>query len=118
MCPDYRSTFEGHYLLPWLPLFPKAIAKFYVRSLGKKSEYIDTIKYTTTRSIKKALVDIANKHQYQISVVDVKKEAFSHALKKRQLEIFDRFYFIWQFLLYIKKLFRSEFQTNLIIYKK
>ena len=118
MCPDYRSTFEGHYMLPWLPLFPREAAKLYVRILGRKSEYIDTIKYTTTRSIKKALLSIANKNQYQISIVDVKKEAFLLALKKRRMEAFGGFYFIWQSLVYIKKIFRSEVQTNLIIYKK
>lgn len=118
MCPDYRSTFEGHYLLPWLPLFPRITAKLYVKFLGRKSEYIDTINYTTTTSIKKSLLDIANKNQYQISFVNVKKEAFFDALKERKMEAFSSFYFIWQCLVYIKKLFRSEVQTNLMIHKK
>jgi ubiquinone/menaquinone biosynthesis C-methylase UbiE len=34
-CPDYRSTFEGHYRLPWLPLLPKPLARIYLRALGR-----------------------------------------------------------------------------------
>ena len=56
ICPDYRSTFEGHYLLPWLPLLPLKIAKTYAKFCGKNPGYLDTLNYTTSRMIRKNLI--------------------------------------------------------------
>ena len=49
--PDYRSSFEGHYRLPWLPLFPKLFAGVYLKMLGKPRLGLDSINYVTKKSI-------------------------------------------------------------------
>lgn len=42
-CSDYISTFEGHYLIPWFPLFPKRFARVYLRILKKPINSLDTL---------------------------------------------------------------------------
>ena len=49
--PDYWSSFEGHYQLPWIPLFPKLLARFYLRMLGKPLLGLDSINYVTKKNI-------------------------------------------------------------------
>jgi len=53
--PDYRSIFEGHYRLPWLPLFPRSLARLYLGMLGRPTVGLSTINYVTTPSIKRML---------------------------------------------------------------
>ena len=53
--PDYRSIFEGHYRLPWLPLFPRSLARLYLWVLGRPEVGLSTINYITTPSIKRML---------------------------------------------------------------
>ena len=50
-CPDYISTFEGHYLVPWIPFFPKYIARLYLRALKRPIYGLETINYTTINGI-------------------------------------------------------------------
>lgn len=56
--PDYRSTFEGHYRIPWLPLFPKALARRYLKVLGRPMAGLDSLHYVTEAGVKKTLLDL------------------------------------------------------------
>lgn len=49
--PDYRSTFEGHYRLSWIPHFPKLFARVYLRMLGKPLLGLSSINYVAKRNI-------------------------------------------------------------------
>jgi SAM-dependent methyltransferase len=54
-CPDYASAFyEEHYKIFWFPMLTKAkvLARFYVRSRGRKINYINGINYVTRRKLK------------------------------------------------------------------
>ena len=53
--PDYSGTFEEHYRLPWLPLFPRPLARLYLRFLGRPTLGLDTLHYVTTRRVKRIL---------------------------------------------------------------
>lgn len=48
---------EPHYKLPWIPFMPKPIAKYYLKLLGRNSEFIKTINYFTSATIDKYLSD-------------------------------------------------------------
>jgi len=52
--PNYNSFYEGHYMLPWIPiiLLNKKIAKLYVRFLFKREpDYLDEINFTTPTKV-------------------------------------------------------------------
>ena len=82
-CPDYRSTFEAHYQLPWLPLFPRCFAKLYLRTLKRPAEALATICYVTKGRIIKWLHKCAEESGCKIVVMDNDKIAFSNELQKR-----------------------------------
>lgn len=115
MCPDYRSTYEGHYNLPWLPLFPPSFAKIYLKKLGRSVRCLDMIKYITTKRILKWIKEIAEEKDWQVKIVNVNKHNFNAAMIKRKFPIIPGSYLFFQTIKYIKYIFRSELQTNLII---
>jgi len=51
-CENYLAFWEPHYRLPWLPMLPKAIGKFYLRMLGRSPDFLEqAITYTTFPSV-------------------------------------------------------------------
>ena len=75
--PDYRSTFESHYRIPWLPLFPKSLAAIYLKILGKPILGLSTINYVTKGNIMHLL------HQSNcIEVTDLDKIYFQIRINK------------------------------------
>lgn len=54
--PNYIWMFkEPHYSVPWMPLFPKSIAKLYLKFIGKYTPYFDSINQITSYTILKNL---------------------------------------------------------------
>ena len=49
--PNYFSFYEGHYNIFWLPLFPRRLAKIYLRLRGRNTNDLDLIIYTTKRKM-------------------------------------------------------------------
>jgi SAM-dependent methyltransferase len=43
--PNYRTFWEGHYNIPWIPGIPKPLAKLYVRLLGRNPDYLDHLNF-------------------------------------------------------------------------
>jgi ubiquinone/menaquinone biosynthesis C-methylase UbiE len=56
--PNYLSFYEGHYGLPWLPLFPKPLARIYVRLLRRDPDFLEHLHYTTPAMIEKLLAEL------------------------------------------------------------
>ena len=115
MCPDYRSTYEGHYNLPWLPLLPRFFAKIYLKALGRPFKCLNTIKYVTTNRILQWLDDISKEKNWHLEIINVNKCKFYNAVKKRNLPIVPGSYFYYQAFKFLKNLFRNELQTNLVV---
>ena len=85
-CPDYRGTYEPHYLIPWLPLFPRALARAYLRLLGRPCGGLDTLQYTTTPRVLRAIRNAVSRNpRLKLRVTDVGKVVFSENLRKRGL---------------------------------
>jgi SAM-dependent methyltransferase len=76
--PDYRSTFEAHYLLPWIPLFPKPLARVYLRLLGRPLIGLDTINYVTKNNILRLL----RTQSAQVEVTDLEGIIFHRRTEK------------------------------------
>jgi MPBQ/MSBQ methyltransferase len=53
LCPNYAAfRREAHYLVPWVPLLPKALASFYLRVLGRNPAFLQSsIHYCTNWGI-------------------------------------------------------------------
>ena len=83
--PDYRSSFEGHYRLPWLPLFPKLFAGVYLKMLGKPRLGLDSINYVTKKSIMHLL-----RQNGRVEVTDLDIVQF----QRRTEDIINKFYFL------------------------
>jgi hypothetical protein len=58
--PNYGSIWEGHYGIFWIPYLPKFLSKIYVRILGRKSEYINSLQFITVPKLKKYLSTMNN----------------------------------------------------------
>lgn len=58
IAPNYCAfRKEAHYHVPWVPLFPKPLARLYLRFLGRKTTFLDNcIFYVTMLGIKRYLV--------------------------------------------------------------
>ena len=86
ICPDYLSTFEGHYLVPWVPLFPKRLAKAYLRILKKPIYGLNTLQYTTRNNTIKRIYKICKeKPSWKVKIIDVKRIKVEMELKRRKI---------------------------------
>lgn len=50
--PNYYSFWEGHYGVPWIPIFNKTIAKMYVKILGRDEKFIDALQFITPKKLR------------------------------------------------------------------
>jgi len=118
--PDYTSTFEAHYLVPWLPFFPKRLARMYLRLLKKPVLGLDTLQYITRNNIIKRISRICKeKSSWKIKIVDVKKVKVERELKKRKIpRLRGITYLLYLFFEYLKSFFRTEISCDLFIYIK
>jgi hypothetical protein len=120
--PDYSGTFEGHYCLPWLPLFPRRLARLYLHLLGRPTLGLDTIQYITTHRIKRIL------RQYPVKVYDQQRleltaQKVAHRLKLDRWGILRiplswMVACVWRLIGTARRLFRKEESTNLVILKE
>lgn len=111
-CPDYRGTFEGHYRLPWLPLFPRPVARAYLRALGKPTKGLDTIQYVTKTNVIRILREVeTNLLGCKLRIVDLDQEKFMSGKKRIPGELA-----WWKTKRYVSSLFRQETTINLFVY--
>jgi len=66
IAPNYCAfRNEAHYQVPWLPLLPRRLAKFYLQILGKRADFFENeIHYVTNWGILKKLRKNGFKNQY------------------------------------------------------
>lgn len=116
--PDYRSTFEAHYQLPWLPLFPRPMAHAYLRLLGRPAEGLATLNYVTAPSIKRVLSRDGSVER----IVDQGRSRFNHVLGKRWYVSLpyakDLLFVFWKLKNVLAGLFHREISIDLIVVKK
>lgn len=116
-CPDYGGTFEGHYLLPWLPRMPRRWAETYLRLLGRPLTGFGNIRYTTVKVIVNALLAAEKKKPgLRLEITDMGKVRFLRRLAKMGLPAWSRMYPAWRLLRHFQGLFRREQQIDLWIH--
>jgi ubiquinone/menaquinone biosynthesis C-methylase UbiE len=115
MCPDYRSTYEGHYSIAWIPLFPRNLASLYLKFRNKNPEYLKTLKYTTSKNIREYIIEIAREKNVTLTIIDINKKNFERKLNSKNLNFFKNLYFLYYAMEYTRRLFRSEMNVNYFI---
>lgn len=114
-CPDYRGTFEGHYLVPWLPLMPRRLARVYLRLRGRPVTGFSGIVYTTRPRIKRLLKAAAARASMTLSIVDLERERVRARLREKGLPAGNAMARLMEVAQYVRRLFRAETQINLWI---
>jgi ubiquinone/menaquinone biosynthesis C-methylase UbiE len=112
-CPDYRSTFEAHYQLPWLPLFPKTIAKLYLRLLKRPAAGLDGIHYVTQPRILAWIRGTEKGSQFSVS--DENRIVFENGLRRRGIPNFYGAYLLYTIVEGIRDIGRREKSVNLFV---
>lgn len=74
--PNYNFFWEGHYGLIWLPLFPKRIAKIYVKMCGRSPHFLDSIRYITPNLLKSLL------EKNNVEIKDLSISRWNHNMDK------------------------------------
>ena len=113
-CPDYRSSFEAHYQLPWLPLMPKRLARVYLSLLCRPAEGLDGIRYVTRPRILGWLREI-EREGVKLVIFDDSRIRFENNLRRRGLPCMPGSYLLWRILNYVYYLFRQESSINLFV---
>lgn len=114
-CPDYRSTVENHYRLPWLPLFPRFLARFYLRLLGRPTAGLDTLRYVTKPRILRWLSRAERELGLYIQVMDTDRQSYFDNLRRRQLPLLPGGYHAWRILVFLRSLFREKLSVNFAV---
>jgi ubiquinone/menaquinone biosynthesis C-methylase UbiE len=114
--PDYRSIFEGHYRLPWLPLFPRSLARLYLRALSRPEIGLSTLNYITTPSIKRML------RNEKVKIIDLDRQntryTFREGLRLSWLREGDISRFLWFLRRGMVSLVRLVVAITLIVVKE
>lgn len=117
-CPDYRGTYEGHYLMPWLPLMPRPLARAYLRLRGRPTAGFAGITYTTRPRLRRALHKAAMRAGVAVEVRDLERERLGARLRKKGLPSSSPFVTLTEIVLYVRRIFRAETQINLCAIKR
>lgn len=65
--PSGWACYESHYKLPWLPWFPRPLARLYLRRLGRPTEFAGTLNTLSVRRCRRVL-ELAGVRVEEISV--------------------------------------------------
>lgn len=89
--PNYGSFWEGHYGIVWIPYLSKALARFYVKLLGKDPEALEDYTFVNQVMLEKILSSLPiqvkswGKKQFSKQVLDLKLKGGTLASAKKIL---------------------------------
>lgn len=115
-CPDYLGTFENHYQLPWLPLFPRPLARLYLRWMGRPTLGLETLQYTTKGRIRRIIRRVEREYGWKTRMVDLHAHEFEVALKRRSIPNLPGLYVVARLRRALRRLFRTGETLNLLVY--
>jgi SAM-dependent methyltransferase len=112
-CPDYSGAFEGHYLLPWLPLLPRPLARAWLRLRGRPVTGFEGIRYTTPRQLVRLVRQAAERAGIRTVVTNLERERYQSRLREKGMPGWRGPALPWRALYYARRMFRVELQANL-----
>jgi SAM-dependent methyltransferase len=114
-CPDYRGTYEGHYLLPWLPVLPRSFARIWLRCQRRPALGLQSITYVTAPSMKRALNLAALELGVSLEWRDRQKERVIQRLQEKGWPTQPWMITLVQGVRYAAALFRREWTVDWVI---
>lgn len=112
-CPDYRGTFEGHYLVPWLPCMPRPLARLWLRLRGRPARGLEGILYATKPRIERAVRAAARAQGRAVAIHDLESARIAARLRDVRLPSGPRVVRFAMFAIWVRRLFRHQMQVNL-----
>ena len=114
-CPDYLSTFEAHYQVPWFPLMPRKLAHAYLRAIGRPAKGLDSIRYVTKGRIVNWLTEIERDSKCNLQIVDCNFVSFANHLRRMHLSALSLGYPAYQLMRHLRGLFRKEISVSVAV---
>jgi hypothetical protein len=97
-----------------LPLFPRWLAKRYLKALKRPVEGLNSINYVTQSKIKK-LLSVQERRSLRVQVIDDSRVRFENILRRHGVPLFPGLYEAKVFAQWLLAMFRSELSVNLFI---
>jgi ubiquinone/menaquinone biosynthesis C-methylase UbiE len=70
--PNYLRFYESHYKIFWIPLMPKHLARWYLRSRARNPVLAEQLNYTTNGRVRRLLRSLGE----DLVVIDLNREKF------------------------------------------
>jgi 2-polyprenyl-3-methyl-5-hydroxy-6-metoxy-1,4-benzoquinol methylase len=81
VCPNYRSFYEGHFKVIWLPFLNKTLGRIYLKLLGKYKDSYESLNHVNPKSLSKLL---KGKHKF-LTVLSLGHREFAANFNKDQI---------------------------------
>lgn len=81
ICPNYKSFYEGHYRVLWIPFLRKRGGTLYLRLLGKQPEYFRRSVFPVTPGRLRSLLH----HKNDVEIISLGGAAFLKRFRLRQI---------------------------------
>lgn len=118
-CPDYSGTYEGHYLLPWIPGLPKGAMATLYRMLGRPVTGLQGIYPITRKQVLQVLRQLENQTTgLSLRIIDLEAERGRRRVQAHRLGALPGVYLAYRILTGLRRLFRSEKPLHLWVVKR
>lgn len=79
--PNYRSFYEGHFEIFWLPFLTKSTGRLYMKLMRKYTEYYETLILVKPNTVKASL----DRHGDKLEIISLGKEEFFDKFNHAQI---------------------------------
>jgi SAM-dependent methyltransferase len=80
--PNYKSFYEGHYAIMWLPFLNKPLGRLYLKLLGRDTAEFDDINPTKPR----AVIRVLNRYEDRIKILSMGRAEFISRFTRGQID--------------------------------
>jgi 2-polyprenyl-3-methyl-5-hydroxy-6-metoxy-1,4-benzoquinol methylase len=80
--PNYKSFYEGHYAIMWLPFLNKSLGRLYLRMLGRDTAQFEGLNLVKPRAVVKALRNCKDK----LKVISLGRAEFVNKFNRHQID--------------------------------
>jgi len=81
ICPNYRSFYEGHFNVVWLPFLNKSLGRIYLKMLGKYKPVYENINLVKPKGI----TSVLKRHEKELELISLGKKEFKAKFNSEQI---------------------------------
>ena len=79
--PNYRSLYEGHYGIGWIPGMSKAAARWWVRAFRRNPAFVDTLSFVTPTTLQQGAAR-ARGAGHPLEILDMGIQVFEERMRR------------------------------------